>query len=72
VREEDDARRAWSQFQQKLGAAIAGLEPFIERAETKNGTFYRVQIGPFAEGGNAESLCVELKKQDASCFVVSR
>lgn len=72
VREEADAERAWSQFQDQLGAYVGGLEPFIERADTANGTFYRVQIGPFAEGGNAANLCVELKKQNASCFVVSR
>lgn len=72
VREEDDARRAWSQFQEQLGSTVAGLEPFIERAETGNGIFYRVQIGSFAEGGEAEQLCLELKKQETSCFVISK
>lgn len=72
VREESDARRAWSLFQEQLGAYVGGLEPFFEMAETSNGTFYRVQIGPFADSGEANSLCVELKKQDVSCFVVSR
>ncbi len=72
VREEEDARRAWTLFQERLGSAIADLEPFFEMAETSNGVFYRVQIGPFAERGVADSLCLELKKQDASCFVVSR
>jgi len=72
VREEDDAKRAWTLFQERLGPAIADLEPFFEKAETSNGIFYRVQIGPFAERNIADSLCLELKKQDASCFVVSR
>jgi cell division septation protein DedD len=72
VREEADARRAWEIFQQQLGPFIAGLQPFFERAETSNGVFYRVQIGPFAATAEADRLCAALKKQDASCFVVSR
>ena len=72
VREEEDAKRAWSLFQDQLGQFVGGLEPYFERAETSNGTFYRVQIGPFSDSGDAASLCVELKKRNASCFVVNR
>ncbi len=72
VREEDDARRAWSTFQERLAAYVSDIEPFFEKAKTKNGVFYRVQIGPFADSGEATSLCLELKKQNASCFVVTR
>lgn len=72
VREEEDARRAWSLFQTQLGPFISGLRPFFERAETSNGVFYRVQVGPFGETAEADRLCVELKKQNASCFVVTR
>lgn len=72
VRAEDDAKRAWELFQQQLGPFISGLQPFFERAETSNGVFYRVQVGPFGETVEADRLCIELKKQAASCFVVSR
>lgn len=72
VREEADAKRAWSVFQERLGSAVDGLEPFYEMAETNNGRFYRVQIGPFANSNEAEALCIELKEQDASCFIVRR
>ena len=72
VRAEEDAKRAWALFQEQLGPFIVGLQPFFERAETDNGVFYRVQVGPFGETSEADRLCVELKKQDASCFVVSR
>ena len=72
VRAEEDAERAWELFQQQLGPSIAGLQPFFERAETSNGIFYRIQVGPFGETAEADSLCVELKKLDVSCFVVSR
>ncbi len=72
VRTDEDAERAWDLFQQQLGPSITGLKPFFERAETSNGIFFRVQVGPFSETTEANSLCVELKKQDVSCFVVSR
>jgi len=72
VREEADAQRAWEVFRQQLGPFITGLKPFFERAETSNGIFYRVQVGPFAATEEASRLCVELQKQDASCFVVTR
>ena len=72
VRAEDDAQRAWDVFQQQLGPFIKGLKPFFERAETSNGVFYRVQVGAFGKTTEADRLCVELKKQSVSCFVVSR
>ena len=72
VRAEDDAQRAWGLFQQQLGPFITGLKPFFERAETSNGIFYRVQVGAFGETTEADRLCAELKKQNVSCFVVSR
>ena len=37
-----------------------------------NGVFYRVQIGPFASLQEAEALCDELKRRNASCFVIRR
>jgi cell division septation protein DedD len=72
VRDEADARRAWDLFLVDLGSVLQGVQPFIERAETANGVFYRVQIGPFANLQDAESLCDELKRRNASCFVIRR
>lgn len=72
VRDEADARRAWSQLEQNVGPILSEAQPFFERAETANGVFYRVQIGRFATQQAAESLCAELKQRDASCFVVRR
>jgi cell division septation protein DedD len=70
VRDEADARRAWDLFMADLGPVLRGVQPFIERADTANGTFYRVQIGPFANQQDAETLCDELKRRNASCFVI--
>lgn len=70
VREQDAARRAWASLADRLGPLVADHQPVFERAETVNGVFYRVQLGPFASERAADRLCVELQRRDASCFVV--
>ena len=72
VRGEADAQRAWQLFMGDLGPVLADVEPIFERADTANGVFYRVQIGPFASQEAAESLCEQLKQRNASCFVIRR
>lgn len=72
VRNESDARRAWDLFQLDLGDVLSGIDPIIERGETSNGVFYRVQLGPYASLTKAETLCEELKRRNASCFVLRR
>jgi hypothetical protein len=72
VRAEADARRAWDLFLVDLGPVLSGQKPIFERAETANGVFYRVQVGPFGTQQEAESLCDELKRRNASCFVLRR
>jgi hypothetical protein len=72
VRGEADAQRAWNLFMGDLGPVLSDIKPIFERADTANGVFYRVQIGPFASQGAAESLCEELKQRNASCFVIRR
>jgi cell division septation protein DedD len=72
VREEADARRAWNLFVADLGPVLRDVQPFFERAETANGIFYRVQIGPFATQQAADSMCEDLKQRNASCFVIRR
>lgn len=72
VRDEADARRAWDLFRLDLSDLLTGVEPIIERAETANGVFYRVQVGPFAALEQAERLCEDLKQRNANCFVIRR
>jgi hypothetical protein len=72
VRGEADARRAWDMFMGDLGPVLADVEPIFERADTANGVFYRVQVGPFASQETAEGLCEQLKQRNASCFVIRR
>jgi hypothetical protein len=71
VREQDDARRAWADLADRLGPLVADYQPYYERADTVNGVFYRVQLGPFANEQTADRLCVEVQRRNMSCFVVA-
>ena len=71
VREQDDAQRAWAGLVERLGPLVADHQPVYERAETVNGVFYRIQLGPFASEQTADRLCVEVQRRNASCFVVA-
>lgn len=71
VRAQDDARRAWADLVDRLGTLVSGQEPLYERAETANGVFTRIQLGPFASEQAAERLCAEVQRNKASCFVVA-
>jgi SPOR domain len=71
VREQEDARRAWAGLVERLGPLVAEHEPYYERAETVNGIFYRIQLGPFASEQTAGRLCDEVQRRNASCFVVA-
>jgi hypothetical protein len=71
VREQDDARRAWANLVERLGPLVADHQPVYERAETANGVFYRIQLGPFASEQTADRLCDEVLRRNASCFVVA-
>jgi hypothetical protein len=71
VRGQDDARRAWADLVERLGPVLADHQPSYKRAETANGVFYRIQLGPFASEQAADRLCVEVQRRNASCFVVA-
>jgi hypothetical protein len=71
VREQDDARRAWAGLVDRLGPLVADHQPVYQRADTVNGVFYRIQLGPFASEQAADRLCTEVQRRNASCFVVA-
>jgi cell division septation protein DedD len=70
VRQEVDARRTWDLVRGELDLVLSGMQPFIERADTASGVFYRVQIGPVDNLDEAEARCDEIKRRKARCFVI--
>lgn len=72
ARNEVNAYNAWTKFRSTLDPTMTNIMPYFEQAETTNGIFYRVQIGPFPTRDKARDLCARLKERDISCFVVDR
>jgi len=66
------AARLWNQSLLDHNELISGIQSHVEAATTANGEIFRLQLGSFQNRGEANDLCTELKKRDASCFVVAR
>lgn len=67
---EDQARGAWSNFQQRFPNELSGLPLIIERADLgTKGIYYRVQTGPLASREAAAAMCDRLKVQGQTCIV---
>lgn len=61
--------------QEKLKTAnpdlFKGLSLNVERADLgARGTYYRVRVGPFADGSVAGDMCAKAKRQKLECYVI--
>ena len=66
------ALEAWQNFQAEHPAIATGLTQDIQTADLGDrGTWYRVRIGPFADGGTANAVCERLKAEGGSCFLAT-
>lgn len=68
----DGAARLWDQSLLDHNELITGIKPHVEATTTVNGEIFRLQLGSFPDRGEANDLCIELTKREASCFVVAR
>jgi hypothetical protein len=66
-RSETDARFAFRSLQQKYPDILSGRDAVIRRSDDANqGTFYRVEVGPF-DRGQADEFCNRLKSSGGQC-----
>jgi len=66
-RSETDARFAFRSLQQKYPDILGGRDAVIRRSDDANqGTFYRVEVGPF-DRGQADEFCNRLKSSGGQC-----
>jgi len=73
LRTEEEAQAAWQQISSRHGSLLAGHPHAIEKTTVGNlGTFYRIQIGPFADKSQSAQLCKSLQSSGVNCFVVAR
>ncbi len=64
--------KSWATTQKKY-SVLQGLPYEIEKADLgAKGVYYRLKVGSFANKGDADNLCAQLKKSGGSCFVAKK
>ncbi|WP_271201133.1 SPOR domain-containing protein [Methylopila turkensis] len=71
-RSDAEARAAYAALQRKYPQVLGSYSASIQTATVGDrGTYYRVRVGPFADGAQASSVCSNLRAAGGDC-VVSR
>ena len=65
------ARKFWTTQSAKNGDLLGKLAMNVQKATIKGRTYYRIQAGPLASRGTAQTLCNKLKSRQIGCIVVS-
>ncbi|MEM7121210.1 MAG: SPOR domain-containing protein [Pseudomonadota bacterium] len=68
---EAKAMEAWTSLQARFRDILGAYQPVIDEAVLSNGTFYRLQVGPFASDTEARSVCDSLKVRQVECIIVA-
>ncbi len=68
---EAKAMEAWGSLQARFRDILGAYQPVIDEAVLSNGTFYRLQVGPFASDAEARSVCDSLKVRQVECIIVA-
>jgi len=73
VRSKTEAERLAQQLSQKHGGQIGARIPHISETVFGNmGTFYQVNVGPFAKVSETDKVCRVLKSDGFDCLVVKK
>jgi len=73
VRSRDEAQRLAAQLKQKHSGPLGARVPDISETVFGNmGTFYQVNVGPFAQTSETEKVCKVLKADGYDCLVVKK
>ena len=60
-------------LEQKYAAALGGRRPVIAPESFGNmGTFYNVQVGPFARANDYKALCTVARTNGYDCLVLKK
>jgi cell division septation protein DedD len=72
LRSDGEAQATWKRLQAKHKKFLGARQPLIVKTELGGlGTFYRVQLGPFADKANSQQLCKEFKRGGLDCFLLA-
>jgi cell division septation protein DedD len=73
VKSEERAHKAWAEMQAKHAQLLGDLQLMVQTAEIAGqGTFYRMQAGPFPNEATAEDMCLQLRAAKLDCLVRKR
>ena len=71
VKTEDGAKQEWERIRRQNADILGTLSYRAERVDLgERGTFFRVQIGPIADGSEAERVCAALRQRNVGCILV--
>lgn len=72
-RTREAAAAGWKLLSGRHAAILGALEHSVNEAELgEKGTFYRLQVGPFADRTAASEKCAALRNTGANCLIVAR
>lgn len=67
-----EAQQTWKRLRSRHGNLLAGHTHNIVRTELGGlGTFYRLQLGPFADKAQSQDLCKSFKAGGLDCFLLA-
>ena len=66
---EDEARAHLTEAQAKLHELLGGADPFTERVQKGDTTFFRARFAGF-DKATAEAACRQLKRSDFDCMAI--
>ena len=73
MRSEAEAKAVLDQIAAADSEALAGIGSFVEPSVLGNmGTFYQVQLGPFADERSSLKTCNRLRRSGVDCFLVAK
>jgi tetratricopeptide (TPR) repeat protein len=73
LRSRAEAEQLASNLRAQHGAALGSVAPAIDEVVYGNmGTFYRVQVGPYASAAEPGDFCSALKPQGYDCLVITQ
>ena len=66
------AQAAWDRLSRTHAALLGDLPHRVERADLgARGVFYRLRVGPLADGASARRLCRDLKARGVACWIAA-
>jgi hypothetical protein len=72
VSSRDEAEQITAKLRAEHAQAIGTAAPAIDEVTFGNGTFYRVQVGPYASAAEPGQFCTALKPKGYDCLVVTK